>query len=72
MRDVPASGGRLHRVVLGGGLLLAIGFLTGAGLTLALVDLADEPTASGPALQALNALAPSTRTSTSPSSAGWA
>ncbi|MFJ4976740.1 hypothetical protein ACIP6X_15570 [Streptomyces coeruleorubidus] len=55
VRDVPASGGWLHRVVLGGGLLLAIGFLTGAGVTLALVDLADEPTASGPALQALNA-----------------
>ncbi|MEU0243816.1 hypothetical protein ABZ192_05720 [Streptomyces sp. NPDC006235] len=55
VRDVPASGGWLHRVVLGGGLLLAIGLLTGAGLTLALVDLADEPTASGPALQALNA-----------------
>jgi hypothetical protein len=54
VRDVPAGGGWLHRVVLGGGLLLAIGFLTGATLTLALVDLAGEPTASGPALQALN------------------
>ncbi|WDV50752.1 hypothetical protein PV963_10460 [Streptomyces coeruleorubidus] len=56
VRDVPASGGWLHRVVLGGGLLLAIGFLTGAALTLTLVDLADEPTVSGPALQALNTL----------------
>jgi hypothetical protein len=56
VRDVPASGGWLHRVVFGGGLLLAVGFLVGSTLTLALVDLADEPTASGPALQALNAL----------------
>ncbi|AXE84959.1 hypothetical protein [Streptomyces sp. Go-475] len=59
VRDVPAGGGWLHRVVLGGGLLLALGFLTGSALTLALVDLADEPTASGPALQALNALSES-------------
>ncbi|MFD5339707.1 hypothetical protein [Streptomyces hawaiiensis] len=56
VRDVPAAGGWLHRVVLGGGLLLALGFLAGSAFTLALVDLADEPTASGPALQALNAL----------------
>ncbi|MFH8498319.1 hypothetical protein [Streptomyces coeruleorubidus] len=52
----PRAAAGCTRVVLDGGLLLAIGFLTGAGLTLALVDLADEPTASGPALQALNAL----------------
>jgi hypothetical protein len=56
VRVVPASGGWLHRVVLGGGLLLAIGFLAGSSLILALLDLADEPTASGPALHALNTL----------------
>lgn len=54
VRDVPAGGGWLHRVVFGGGLLVAVGFLIGATLTLALADLAGEPTASGPALQALN------------------
>ncbi|MFI6853800.1 hypothetical protein [Streptomyces sp. NPDC050416] len=54
VRDVPAGGGWLHRVVLGGGLLIAVGFLIGASLTLALADLAGEPTASGPALQGLN------------------
>lgn len=57
VRDVlPAGGGWLHRVVLAGGVLLAAGFLVGSSLTLALLDLAHKSSATGPALQALNAV----------------
>lgn len=48
--------GWLHHVVLAGGVLIAVGFWTGATLDLALVDLADESVAGNDALQALNAI----------------
>jgi hypothetical protein len=56
VRGLPNAGDWLHRVVLAGGVLIAVGFLAGATLTLALLDLADEPTATNAALQALNAV----------------
>lgn len=56
VRGVPPAGEWLHRVVLVGGALIAVGFLVGAALTLALLDLADKSSATGPALQALNAI----------------
>ncbi|WP_449349444.1 hypothetical protein [Streptomyces shaanxiensis] len=55
VRDLPA-GGWLHRVVLAGGVLIAVGFLVGAALTLALLDLSDQSSATPQALQALNAV----------------
>ncbi|MFI9772413.1 hypothetical protein ACIHJG_37000 [Streptomyces sp. NPDC052415] len=51
-----ASGDWLHHVVFGGGLLIAVGFWTGASLALALLDLSDEPGVSDGTLQTLNAL----------------
>ncbi|MDH6449012.1 MULTISPECIES: hypothetical protein [unclassified Streptomyces] len=56
VRDVPPGDGWLHRVVFAGGVLVAVGFLIGATLTLALLDLADESSATPQALQALNAV----------------
>lgn len=56
VRGLTNAGDWLHRVVLAGGVLIAVGFLAGATLTLALLDLADEPTATNAALQALNAV----------------
>ncbi|MEU6349499.1 hypothetical protein ABZ896_09250 [Streptomyces sp. NPDC047072] len=56
IRRVPPAGEWLHRVVLAGGVLIAAGFLVGAALTLALLDLADKSSATGAALQALNAI----------------
>ncbi|MET8079880.1 hypothetical protein [Streptomyces sp. NPDC005303] len=55
VRDVQ-PGEWLHRVVLAGGVLLAAGFLVGAAITLALLDLSDKSSASPQALQALNVL----------------
>jgi hypothetical protein len=43
-------------VVLAGGVLIGVGFLVGAALTLALLDLSDKSSASPQALQALNAV----------------
>lgn len=56
IRALPADGGWLHRVVFAGGVLIAVGFLVGAALNLALVDLSDKSSAADEALQALNAL----------------
>lgn len=55
IRAVP-GGDWLHRVVFAGGVLIAVGFLVGAALTLALVDLSDKSSAADEALQALNAV----------------
>jgi hypothetical protein len=56
IRAVPSGGDWLHRVVFAGGVLIAVGFLVGAALSLALVDLSDKSSASDEALQALNAV----------------
>ncbi|MFF4059586.1 hypothetical protein ACFYZ8_28600 [Streptomyces sp. NPDC001668] len=56
VRDLPPAHEWLHRVVLAGGVLIAVGFLVGATLTLALLDLSDKATASPQALQTLNAI----------------
>lgn len=56
VRDLPPAGGWLHRVVLAGGVLIAVGFMVGATLTLALLDLSDKDTAGPQALQTLNAV----------------
>jgi len=56
VRSTPSSGDWLRRVVMAGGVLIAAGFWTGAGVNLALLDLADKSTAGRDAFQALNAL----------------
>jgi hypothetical protein len=56
VQDLRPVGEWLHRVVLAGGVLIAVGFLVGAALTLALLDLSDKSSASPQALQALNAV----------------
>lgn len=56
VRDLPSGGDWLHWAVLAGGVLIAVGFLVGAALTLALLDLSDKSSASNDALQALNAV----------------
>ncbi|MEU0414412.1 hypothetical protein ABZ307_42515 [Streptomyces griseorubiginosus] len=56
VRDLTPGGGWLHRAVLAGGVLIAGGFLAGAALTLALLDLSDKSSATPQALQALNAV----------------
>ncbi|MET7698860.1 hypothetical protein [Streptomyces sp. NPDC005485] len=56
VRSTPSSVDWLRRVVLAGGVLIAAGFWTGAGINLALVDLADKSGAGRDTLQALNAL----------------
>ncbi|MEU7665469.1 hypothetical protein [Streptomyces lincolnensis] len=55
VRAVP-GGDWLHRAVVAGGVLIAVGFLVGASLSLALVDLSDKEAAADASLQTLNAL----------------
>ncbi|MCD7437927.1 hypothetical protein K4B79_06760 [Streptomyces lincolnensis] len=56
VRAVPGGGDWLHRAVAAGGVLIAVGFLVGASLSLALLDLSDKDSAAEASLQALNAL----------------
>ncbi|MFI6439817.1 hypothetical protein [Streptomyces sp. NPDC050759] len=56
VRDITPGDGWLHHVVFSGGVLVAVGFLVGASLTFALLDLSDKSSASPQALQALNAV----------------
>jgi hypothetical protein len=56
VQDVRRGDGWLHRVVLAGGVLIAVGFLVGSTLTLALLDLSDKSSATPQALQTLNAV----------------
>jgi len=56
VQGVPSAGDWLHRVVFAGGVLIAVGFLVGSALTLALLDLSDKSSATDGALQALNAI----------------
>ncbi|MET9453549.1 hypothetical protein ABZY05_00455 [Streptomyces canus] len=56
VRDIAPGDGWLHHVVFSGGVLVAVGFLVGASLTLALLDLSDKSSATPEALQALNAV----------------
>jgi hypothetical protein len=53
------SGSWLHHVVFGSGLLIAVGFWTGASIALALLDLSDEPEVGDGTLQTLNSLSES-------------
>ncbi|MCT9083612.1 hypothetical protein [Streptomyces fulvoviolaceus] len=56
IRAAPGGDDWLHRVVFAGGVLIAVGFLVGSALNLALVDLSDKSSAADEALQSLNAL----------------
>lgn len=74
IRDIAPGDGRLHHVVFSGGVLVAVGFLAGASLTLALLDLSGKSSASPQALQALNAVNEDFFVGSSPSSpraCGW-